>query len=114
MRVDNSRSSPTFGSADTLITFQKRASLFVMRRTGACGVPTLMAGTRRLTSRVIGTVIGPVACYAFLRKSFRMAQYVFIRCAAAVMSPRDRIVLRGVIDDVAHALQTAIGLATAR
>ena len=28
------------------------------------------------------------------------------------MSPRDRVVLRGVIDDLAHALQTAIGLAT--
>jgi hypothetical protein len=28
------------------------------------------------------------------------------------MSPRDRLVLRRVIDELAHALQTAIGLAT--
>ena len=30
------------------------------------------------------------------------------------MSPRDRIVLRRVIDELANALQTAIGLATAQ
>ena len=28
------------------------------------------------------------------------------------MSPRDRVLLRRVLDDVAHALQAAIGLAT--
>src|SRR5712692_1870799 len=48
-----------------------------MRRTGASGVLTLMSGTRRLTSSV--TVVGPVACCAFLRDSFRAARCAFIR-----------------------------------